>query len=233
MDEFNNRFKIQILGNYDLNTIPLITETFTPLNVPQSQIHRVWNVGDLFLLSFSTEIYQPGSRSRVWFSYILRITEEYGRGLELIVPSSFDSHDKIFKQMYRDNFKIPMFQARTTYEDFSNVYANLQIPADAYFASGKYVLFDTGFTSPATTPLWYILNHAKSTDANVYLTGTDFRPKSNLVIRKSGTFPLYIHYGKATQENLDQGRDMNHNMVDVGEKKENTSREYDIKFRLF
>ena len=230
MDDFNDLFKIQMLNNHDLNSISLITEEFMQLNVPQTQIHRNWQVGELLLLSFSTEIYQPGSRSRVWFHYILRVTQEFGRGLELVVPKSFDTHDKTFKQMYRDNFKIPMLQARTTYEDFSNLYANLQIPADAYFASGRYVLFDTGFTSPATTPLWYILNHNSSTDSNMYLTGNNFRPKRTFKIRRSGSYPLYIFYGKNTQNNLDRGRDINEDMIDVGETKENTLRQYDIRF---
>jgi len=219
-----------MLGNYDLNTIPLITETFTPLNVPQSQIHRVWNVGDLVLISYSGNVYQPGTRSMVWFHYVVEVVNEHGRGLQLVVPRSFDTHDRPFKQMYRDNFMIPMLMARTSFTEFSEIYANNTIPSDSYFADGEYVLFDTAFVNAETTPLWYILNHSSTTDSNMYLTGNSFRPKSTFKIRRSGSYPLYIFYGKNTQNNLDRGRDINEDMIDVGETKENTLRQYDIRF---
>ena len=225
MDEFNRQFKIQLLGNYDLNTIPLITETFTPLNVPQSQIHRVWNVGDLVLLSYSGNVYQPGTRSMVWFHYVVEVVNEHGRGLQLVVPRSFDTHDRPFKQMYRDNFMIPMLMARTSFTEFSEIYANNTIPADSYFADGEYVLFDTAFVNAETCPLWYILNHQNSDVATMYLTVGNFKPKSTLKIQRSGFYPLSIFYGKTTQKNVNEGKELNDSMVDMGETKT-----YDLRF---
>ena len=224
MDAFNETYKVQLLNNtFDLNSIPLMSDNFLQLDAEQVQIHRNWAVNDLFVISYNTQIYNPGSQSLLWFNYFIRVTDEYGRGLALIVPLSFEKHDISFKKLYRDMFKIPMLFARGTYNEFATDFANLDIPMDAYFADGKWVLYDGGFTSPETTPVWFLLNHADLGTCNMYLVKADglFRPKSNLVLRKSGTFPLYIYYGDEAQNNLKGGHDIYTGFGNV-ETKENT-----------
>ena len=227
VEEFNNRFKIQLLEEYDLNSIQLITEKFKPLYVTQSKIHRNWKIGDVFLLSFSAD--------QRWFHYILRVTSEYsGRGLALLIPDSLNLIDVDWRIMYRDNFKIPMLQKKLPYKEYvSNIFEKRDIPQDSYFAAGgDNVLFDIGFFSGETTPLWYLLNHHNTDSANMFLTGTDFKPKSNDILfnvrgkLESQQIPLYIYYSDDFQRNLDKGDDINDGMIDIIGK----TNKYDLRF---
>ena len=207
MEDFKKKYKIQMINPNHINQVELMADSFTQVNVVQS-VYKDWKVDDLFILSYKTDIYSPGLKSELWFSYILRVTNEYGRGLSLIVPNTFQKYDRTFKKIYRDHFKIPMFACRATFNEFAHTYANNEIPADSFFADpdGNYLTYDEGFVSKETTPVWYLLNAAKVNECTLYLTEGFFRPKSNFNIRKPGEYRLSIYYGPDTQKNLDAGK---------------------------